>query len=119
MPFDPSNYAVSKNGVEIGKLRVLSEALKGEMPQWRWDFTHIVTPNSCGTAGCAIGLARHLGLIQFEDHDAPDAEFGLSFGEMGSLFYTTLAYGGCAWSAVTPNMVADAIDRIIAREEAA
>lgn len=42
-------------------LRVLSERLKGEMPQsFQWEYYTVLSCTPCGTAGCAIGLATEL-----------------------------------------------------------
>lgn len=132
MPFDPTPdiNEVSRNGVEIGKLRALSEALKGEMKDWKWKFrswTDNEENPSCGTAGCAIGLAYAHGLLQGK-FDIPvqwmvgrvSPPFGMALSDAVRCF-TNVGYCetvGLDLNAVTPTMVAREIDRVIARETA-
>lgn len=142
MPFDPSNYAVSKSGVQVGKLRQLSEALRREMPpgfEWAFEEIHVTRKDyppfwrmlffgelpDCYSAGCALGLAHVIGLLpngQYLDaekvQDGAYSLFGLSKEETG-LTFGTHGYDVERPEDVMPWMVADALDRIIAREEAA
>lgn len=137
MLFDPSNLAVSKNGVHVGKLRQLSEALRREMPPgFEWDFRDVFVRrrftllrsilglNDCGTVGCAIGLARYEGILTGIDSLSPHglsnghySLFGLSKEETALVFADHRFYGMPRLGYVMPCQVADAIDRIIAREE--
>lgn len=128
MPFDPTltKPDVSRNGVEIGKLRVLSEALKGDMEGWEWNFQHCIQLYNakCGTMGCAIGLAGKIGLLSRVPAGSAVSYgmislFGLTKDETRDVFGTVNLYGVDYYRQVTPLMVAREIDRIIASEEAA
>lgn len=120
MPFEPfktDRPAVSRNGVEVGKLRMLSEALKQEMPPtFGWNFQTVLRTTSCGTAGCAIGLAYQLKLL---DRETPSTlAFEMAYSDIRRIFGADNSYG-VPMSRVTPAMVAAELDRFIAREEAA
>lgn len=121
MPFDPTPVvrpAVSKSGVQLAKLRALEEALRGPMPaKWHWDFREVRIAHPCGSAGCALGLAKHLKILP-QTASIPFA-FRLPHLTVLKVFGRDAPefYGVHSMSAVTPLMVADALAAIIAREE--
>lgn len=120
MPLDATTYepaARSRSGVHLRELRLLAKALREPMrADWCWNFKFIASPLPCGTAGCALGLAAHLGIIS---DPGSTVEFGLASRDRERLFLSVAAYGAPDRGSVTPLMVATAIDTIIAREEAA
>jgi hypothetical protein len=144
MPFDPTPMEVSRSGVEVGKLRRLSEALKGEMPKgFRWAFEEIYVEKTTQPswfkavlwgekpqveiAGCALGLATFLGIFpnaRYLDADKVQegryALFGLSRDDSRLVFgvYGYWHHEVYDPAEVMPWMVAAAIDRIIERETA-
>lgn len=120
MPFDPTPIirpAVSRNGVNLKAARELEDALRNELPSdWHWDFNRVRYAHSCGSAGCAIGLARHIGLVARNDSFVSVLNFS---SEDWCKTFTHDGHGyGVPIHAVTPLMVADALRAIIAREEA-
>lgn len=121
MPFDGRDSTPALNRAR------LIEALRAEMPaDYRWNFAVIHRQQSCGTVGCAIGLAIHIGLpVKLSpaidsslDRSiaATDlaAVFGISKIDAFDIFMSTGAYTGCSrlqpWK-ITPAMVADALER--------
>lgn len=121
MPFDPtpiSRPAVSRNGVRVGDLRELATALRAPMPErFLWDFTYVHRPHKCGTVGCALGLAREMGLLDPREELITNA-FGLQYNEVARVFGNPGHYGAETHNEVRPEQVADALDLIIVREEA-
>lgn len=122
MPFDPTpadRPVVSRNGVELAKLRVLEEALRAEMPQgFVWDFSVAHVEGWCGSYGCALGVAQQIGLIPNALTTLVEGGFGMRLKEFEAIFGAPDGYGTSSPSAVTPIMVADELRKIIAREEA-
>lgn len=58
MPFDALTYA-SRPDLSKPSLEGLAWILRHQMPEGhRWDFTKVIYRESCGTAGCALGVAR-------------------------------------------------------------
>lgn len=81
----------------------------------------------CGTVGCAIGVAKMVWPSLPMHHSAFDnnwcggPDFDAIYAILGipnyvgtDIFYNAGTYG-CPWEDVTPVMVADAIDRVLAR----
>lgn len=123
MPFDPTpptRPAVSRNGVDLDKLRALETALRAPMPEgFTWNYSVVLAERRCGTAGCALGMAKVLGLIPMKTAALGSvAIFGLPSYEASLVFNSAEFYGRNHHEEVTPLMVADAIAAIIAREEA-
>jgi hypothetical protein len=111
MPFD-----VATETPAIRRARLI-EALRGNMPpNHEWNFTFSYEERGCGTAGCAIGVAIRLGIIEnthpFDRYDHIKERLGLSDHQM-SVFRSDGAgpYGVLA-TAVTPGMVAEALEKI-------
>ena len=101
-------------------LRRLAEVLRQKTPRFTWDFGTVYTEEECGSKGCAYGLARFLWPhdIAVEEFGQSDftrimAEaFGLYIEDSRALFSSDRTYGK-DYSEVTPNDVADAIDRYL------
>jgi hypothetical protein len=106
MPFD---------GTETPALRRarLIEVLRSPMPNtWKWDFGVTEEEHECGTAGCALGLARQLWPEMNDFHAIRDREaafFGITKDQAFSVFFGP--YRGC-FASVTPEMVADRLEAI-------
>ncbi len=95
-----------------------------------WDFNielggpsnshHPLPEGWCGTVGCAVGLGICLGLVVDPDDcyslseraEALEKQLGVE-GAM-SIFYHARTYG-VDWSEVTPAMVADELEKALAR----
>lgn len=121
MPFDPAKI----NPLEIDtlfpyqRLACLSYWLK-EFDAKRlainfsWDFSKV--RNSCGTAGCALGLYNVMvERAIFSSHNIGSGvceEFGLDIWSR-SLFVNPCAYGRASFNSVTPLMVAEKIDQFL------
>jgi hypothetical protein len=112
MPFDGSQ-------IETPTLRraMLIDALRHPMPDgWIWNFEFQQRAHICGSAGCALGLARKLGLWNGRepvetafDLTTRDAAIFHSFGDCN----TPIApWYGVHNSQVTPSMVADALEAV-------
>jgi hypothetical protein len=87
-----------------GKLRRLITALREPMPdRFEWDFGIVHARRHCGTAGCAMGLAKKLGIVS--RNGGLHWQLGMKFSEACALFGRD-AYGVDP-EAVTPAMVAD------------
>lgn len=67
MPFD-----ISENGVALNR-SLLITALRALPEDFEWDFTDSCYKTAWGSAGCAVGLAMHLGLVS-KDCDEPFSE---------------------------------------------
>ncbi len=107
MPFD-----IATETPAIRRARLI-EALRNDT-EWKWNF--------CNTAGCAIGMARHLGLAGSNSNlcdnlGLSDQQFGDIFGCLRSVSEFHLnrgwsPYYGMPRAEVTPGMVADALEKI-------
>ena len=113
MPFDGT-----ENTPALNRTRLIA-ALRAPMPSgFRWWFPYFLVYDSCGTAGCAMGLAVTLGLMSDTDGDELLAKkLGLSESDVGHVFYNEseeddARFYGVAMDQVTPQMVADALERI-------
>lgn len=56
MPFDVGNDKLINRALLIDALRTLP-------PDFEWNFQRRLYATPCGSAGCAVGLAAHIGLI--------------------------------------------------------
>ena len=109
MPFDGMTF----NPKTAARIRLI-EALRAPMPAgFAWRFSNLHVPAKCGAAGCAVGLAYEIGLV-----DAPccykvaDA-IGLDRRQARKIFMpflTTRRYGTRSYGNITPAMVADKIE---------
>ena len=93
----------------IERRKALIQALRALMPDhFKWKFTTVSDQHSCGTVGCALGLA----LVMWPEHGVFETEdfFDLSIKQVNEVFY------GCDKSYpsdanhITPAMVADALE---------
>lgn len=101
----------------------LIAALRGQLPaDFAWDFAMFYTPKvlpetpehekHCGFAGCAVGLAYHLGMIEHDDVDDLARAIGLSQLDTDCLLSSSY-YGLDGFlKSVTPAMVADALENL-------
>lgn len=98
----------------------LIAALRAPMPKgFHWDFREVSAPHECGTAGCAIGLAMEIGLIDGEA-GWPNPTMlasrlaivtGLSHANSGRIFLAyDSEYENVKLSDVSPEMVATALE---------
>ena len=124
-PFDYRTFSPGREG-----LRKLAWVLR-HPEVWpgkhMWDFRHVLDRNGCGTVGCAMGVGCLLWPEHFEEailrtqeaaRSIPTARlFNISEPEAKALFYSGRGYG-LRMGAVTPAMVASAIDAALARAEA-
>jgi len=136
MPFDSATFKlpavkpatfdpVLREG--LAGLAQLSEALRH--PEWwearghEWYFPRILENRSCGTTGCAWGVAMtlwpkqvHRADMYFAVGPAAAGHFGIPESEGWRIFgtdYVRSVYGVTEYE-VTPAMVADAIDALLA-----
>jgi hypothetical protein len=110
------------------RLAELARALDHE-EEWRskieWDYNVVEMETRCGTAGCAIGLAR--ALWGSNPHATSFETFGILEREASEIFYgyhrsypaDPLDVDNCDFDAVTPGMVANAIRDVLSRYEVA
>lgn len=121
MPFDAAEYTERYETFVPGPegARQLARILRHNLPI-KWDYSyqyyngkdegnfHRIADKGCGTAGCAIGVAYHLGWI-----DRPHVlSLEKKIGEIPhDIFMYSPYYGDeIEMKDVTPTMVADAID---------
>jgi hypothetical protein len=119
MPFDGS-----ENPELLARLRLI-EALRSEMPRgFTWNFSTWHDSYGCGTAGCACGLALEIGLVprlwtgNTEPSTAVGRAIGLHANTARGIFCPAdprRTYGVEYTCAVTPVMVADALERTLSR----
>jgi hypothetical protein len=89
---------------------------------WRerhdWFFGLVCVESSCGTSGCAIGIAMsvwpEIDRLVRSDELVTDL-FGMSYRDAGRIFFSWASYGKRSPNGITPGMVADAIDAYLAR----
>jgi hypothetical protein len=80
-----------------------------------WNFKTYYIEKSCGTAGCAIGLAHTIwpgaGLLEIKDLDYENvaSHFGMSEAQIDDVFHHS---GYPCGGVVTPEMVADKLERL-------
>jgi hypothetical protein len=84
------------------------------------DTNHFLPEGWCGTVGCAVGLGICLGLLADSDDcyslnkKAEHLEEQLGIAGAHSIFYYARTYF-VDWSEVTPAMVADELEKALAR----
>ena len=102
MPFD-----VATETPAIRRARLI-EALRGEMRGWRWDYLYVDT--GCGTAGCALGLARRM----WPEMDGLSTDEEAKFLGLRESDFFDVFFGLCIATEepITPAMVADALEAI-------
>lgn len=113
MPFDAMLPEIDLTELRPGKegLRQLAYLLRHPekwLPGHVWNFEEILAHTQCGTVGCAIGIAD----LQW-GKTAVDHEWYGPWDEAEDIFDGGNVYD-CPASAVTPPMVADAIDHFLA-----
>lgn len=109
MPFDGTKAP------EVVARQLLIDALRRPMPEFfHWDYSSIEEIHPCGTAGCAMSLARAIGLVSHSERCCTAVIgplLGLSDENAEDIFLGTHpAYDGIDMSAITPEMVADALE---------
>lgn len=121
MPLDGRNWSrtetETKPDLSKPSLEGLSWLLRREMPKnHTWNFAISFELTECGTAGCALGVARCIwGTPIFRNND-PWRIFGIPHDEYKKIFHA----GASSWygvpdNCVTPTMVADRIDAYLAQ----
>lgn len=112
-PFDGliTDYAAPKpNAPDLTRPSLEGLAWVLENPQawprgWTWDFANIEVHHSCGTAGCAIGIARYTWpRLRRLLVSTSDSAFGGAYSDMLLIFEV-----GSNDSRVTPAVVAGRI----------
>lgn len=124
MPFDGTNYKVKVAPLQTGLagLKQISDALRFSLHDHVWDFTTIGGIASCGSYGCATGLASALWPEEdWPGFDAIARVLELPPSELSPIFglgfpSENIGYPGKRMVEVTPHNVADAIDHYIAQE---
>ena len=129
MPFDSrtADEVVTLPPFARGRqgLRNLAYVLRNPVlwPQGHeWDYSTVLSNAPCGTAGCAIGIARMVwpGFPLPLEHQAdwcPQAAsfFGMKQRTFEEIFISARKHDCDDWEEVTPVMVADAIDSYLAQ----
>ena len=119
MPLDGTNWKPAVKTLQTGLagLKQIADALRCIPTTFRWDF--VTTGDSCGTYGCAIGLARRLWPGQVDPRDPNKGllnALNLHDGELSAIFGLLnlpghpCPYGGKPASAVTSHEVASVIE---------
>lgn len=90
-----------------------------------WDYSHVQQEHSCGTRGCAIGLAaimwsKEFGPVTNSRMDVLTAAdlFRMSRDDAHGIFWDAISYGvpyAVCHIDITPEMVADRIDEHLLR----
>lgn len=102
-------------------LEGLSYLLRQEMPKgFTWDFSHEFNQTNCGTMGCALGLCYLQWPKYFKRYEdwqfvACDI-FSMPIIDVERIFYSSVPYGVAMednWGGITPEDVADEIDRYL------
>lgn len=112
MPFDATPNSKLANRVR------LIEALRRPMPKgFTFCYNIEYQTDDCGAIGCAMGLAKDMGIIDYLDTANMARALGISKDQARRIFYDPTTYGFeygdlNAWEQVTPTMVADALERV-------
>lgn len=121
MPFDGTTI-----DPKIAARLKLIEALRAEMPSgFIWDFANWYYSSTCGTAGCACGLAVVAGIVPRlylgKDDVLPSTVVGRAIGlharTAAGIFVPEdpeRTYGVKTMRDVTPTMVADKLEATLA-----
>ena len=92
--------------------------LRSPMPKgFHWDYTVIEQERSCGTIGCAIGLARLIFENDYLQADELGELIGLGVADSRFCFENLHIELGCAMYEITPKRVAEAIEQCISMSE--
>lgn len=124
MPLDGSTYEVAPDLTTLQSgpegLRQLAYVLRHREvwpPLHRWHYEHILYPTHCGTAGCAIGIAKLMWPGKF-----PGSQYYIDQAARlfkmerrnADIIFAGAGLGKVEFMAqVTPAMVADEIDRYL------
>ncbi len=103
------------NNAALANRRRLIKALRSPMPEgFSWDFEYIKKHTSCGSGGCALGLASELWPELDVDDKKNVAEFfGMAGDEITGVFYGKYdAYNYIEIKDITPIMVANALESL-------
>lgn len=107
---------------QLANRKRLIEALRApQMPKgFTWDFGFFGARVGCGTVGCAVGLAKEIGLTSFVSLSKTADVVGLDYVDAAAVFSPRediryddrhIARGyGVPWEQVTPQMVADKLE---------
>lgn len=117
MPFDGIDAHPALNRTR------LIHALRAQLPKnFRWEFGEFELRNDvgCGTAGCAMGLAKFIGIVGDADVETVCAAIGIPPRAGYRIFWpghmdeeTFGPYGAeHDYDSVTPQMVADALEAL-------
>jgi hypothetical protein len=113
MPFDGR-----ENTPALNRARLI-EALRAPMPEnFEWDFRQIEKEVACGTAGCAMGLAKAMGLLgdcRFPCTGVMAKALGIDLiknSQLENIFLSPRYCGVTCMEKVTSTMVADALERV-------
>ncbi len=123
MPFDsmPVVPAVEVEDTPLARRRRLIAALRGEMPAgFTWNFNKTHFRNTCGTVGCAMGLAIEIGVLRpfagmlfaLDWYEPMAARIGISKEDSHRIFGMVSSYGANDPDKVTPAMVADKLEQL-------
>lgn len=107
--------------MNLSAIQTLIAALRAPMPKhFNWDFNTIYDEKPCGSVGCAIGLAKTIGLIDGASRAELSTALGLSLFTSKAIFVphcypdgTAEGYGDTLYEEVTPFMVADKLEQLI------
>jgi hypothetical protein len=116
MPFDSKPAVPVAPDLTKPSLEGLSWLLRHEMPaKFSWDYRILVgfDRQTCGTTGCALGLAEFTWGRSSVEVAYP---FGMPEEDADRIFYSAGTYG-CRWHEVTAEMVADKIDEYLAEHK--
>lgn len=104
-------------------IQTLITALRAPMPKhFNWDFNTIYDEKPCGSVGCAIGLAKTIGLIDSASRAELSTALGLSLftSKAKAIFVphcyydgTAEGYGDTLYEEITPAMVADKLELLL------
>lgn len=105
-------------------IQTLITALRAPMPKhFNWDFNTIYDEKPCGSVGCAIGLAKTIGLIDSASRAELSTALGLSLLASKAIFVphcyadgTAESYGNTLYEEVTPFMVANKLQQLLDNE---
>ena len=110
MPFDSTVV----EDVTVTRRKQLVEALRDPKlaEHHKWDFSAVGGATRCGSAGCAMGLARTMWSHLLPSSKDIEDWFGLPTAVAVDVFADPFGrtYGGVELAEVTPLMVADALE---------
>lgn len=124
-PFDFDAATPNERLLELAGWLERQDLWEGRLLEWDFTYPRAKIEHSCGTAGCAIGLADILwpqagfeaNSSRWNGANIMDA-FGLDEYELVSLFTSNFAdERGLEMNEVTPAMVAAAIQDLVAKRQ--